>query len=68
MYNWDDRTQVDSEFKLMLKTYEDKLAAIEDILIRKHPYIVPEFIAIEASFGSQDFRLKVADKINKNSN
>jgi periplasmic divalent cation tolerance protein len=57
---------VDREYKLFLKTYEDKLPAIEDYLVKKHPYIVPEFVALEASFGSPEFRLKVTDKINKN--
>lgn len=66
MYGWEDRVQVDREIKIMMKTYEDKLSRIEEILLKMHPYIVPEFIAIEASFGSPEFRLKVTDKINKN--
>ena len=66
MYMWEDHLTVDTEYKLMMKTYEDKIPAIEEMIANKHPYIAPEIIAFEASFGSADFRLKVADKINKN--
>jgi|JI8StandDraft_1071087.scaffolds.fasta_scaffold100537_2 uncharacterized protein involved in tolerance to divalent cations len=66
MYMWEDKLTVDKEFKLLMKTYEDKLAGIEELMIKKHPYIVPEFVAIEANFGSPEFRLKVTDKINRN--
>ncbi|WCL47655.1 divalent-cation tolerance protein CutA [Leptospira sp. GIMC2001] len=66
MYMWDGHLTVDKEFKLMMKTYEDKIPAIEEMIASKHPYIAPEIIAIEASFGSAEFRLKVTDKINKN--
>jgi len=47
VYRWQGAVEEDSEVLLVLKTRASKLAAVESLLEREHPYDCPECVAIE---------------------
>ncbi|MCE9500734.1 MAG: divalent-cation tolerance protein CutA [Leptospira sp.] len=65
MYLWDGKLQADSEFKLLLKTKEVNYAAVEEHILKKHPYQFPEIIKINAQFGTDSFKKFVTDRSKK---
>ncbi|MCZ8343762.1 MAG: divalent-cation tolerance protein CutA [Leptospira sp.] len=67
VYLWDGKITVDTENKILLKANAAKYEAIEEYIKKHHPYLAPEIIKIDASFGSPAYKAFVADKIKKNS-
>ncbi|OQW94635.1 MAG: hypothetical protein BWK79_05240 [Beggiatoa sp. IS2] len=51
MYLWQDQIMNDAEALLLFKTRREHYATIEQILSQKHPYDVPELIAIPIVTG-----------------
>ena len=47
VYRWQGAVEEDSEVLLVVKTRAGKLAAIEALLEREHPYDCPECVALE---------------------
>lgn len=56
MYVWEGQVTLDTEYKIMLKAREGHYAGIEEYIMKKHPYLAPEIIKFQVSFGSPDFR------------
>jgi periplasmic divalent cation tolerance protein len=50
-YRWEGEVHDDEEALLLVKTVRKRLADIEDILERAHPYEVPEMLVFPASGG-----------------
>ncbi|MCW7463808.1 divalent-cation tolerance protein CutA [Leptospira limi] len=67
VYLWEGKITVDTENKILLKAKADKYDAIEAYIMKHHPYIAPEIIRLDVSFGSPAYKAFVADKIKKNS-
>ncbi|PJZ83284.1 divalent-cation tolerance protein CutA [Leptospira harrisiae] len=67
VYLWEGKITVDTENKILLKAKTDKYNAIEEYIMKHHPYIAPEIIRMDVSFGSPAYKAFVADKIKKNS-
>ena len=44
-----------AEVLLVLKTQKSKLAALEKLVIARHPYDTPEFLVLPLSAGSQRY-------------
>ncbi|PJZ75888.1 divalent-cation tolerance protein CutA [Leptospira neocaledonica] len=65
LYQWEGKLTIDSENKILLKAKADKYAAIEEYIIKKHPYLAPEIIKMDVSFGSDKFKAFIKDKIAK---
>jgi len=40
---------------LLLKTRKSRLAALEKLLIAKHPYDTPEFLVLPLALGSEKY-------------
>ncbi len=55
MYKWEGTINVDQEIKIMIKTSSDKYDDVEAFIAQKHPYMFPEIVKLEASFGSKKF-------------
>ena len=47
IYRWQGAVEEDSEVLLVVKTRASKLAAVEALLEREHPYDCPECVALE---------------------
>jgi periplasmic divalent cation tolerance protein len=55
MYGWEGRVEKASEQLLLIKTEAAGWASLEAFIKHRHPYEVPEIIAIPIERGSQDY-------------
>ena len=54
-YWWQGKIESGSEVLLVLKTRKSKLAALEKLILDKHPYNTPEFVALPLSAGNKKY-------------
>jgi periplasmic divalent cation tolerance protein len=54
-YWWQGKIESASEVLLVLKTQKSKLAALEQLILAKHPYDTPEFIVLPLSAGNKKY-------------
>ena len=55
IYSWEGKVCTDSETMLIIKTNNKHLEALESLLLKAHPYDLPECIALEISGGHQPY-------------
>lgn len=46
IYRWEGRVTDDAEQLLIVKTSDERVAALREELFKRHPYDVPEFVVI----------------------
>ena len=51
-YWWQGKIESGDEVMLVLKTQKTKLAALEKLVLAKHPYDTPEFLVLPLTAGS----------------
>jgi periplasmic divalent cation tolerance protein len=54
-YRWQSKIESSAEVLLILKTQKSKLAALEKLILAKHPYDTPEFLVLPVSAGSNKY-------------
>ena len=54
-YWWQGRIETGKEVLLILKTTVPRLAALERLILAKHPYDTPEFIVLPITAGSKRY-------------
>jgi len=54
-YWWQGKIEAGAEVLLVMKTTAARLAALEKLILAKHPYDTPEFIAVPVSRGSRRY-------------
>src|ERR1035438_1090561 len=54
-YWWQGKIESGAEVLLILKTTKSKLAALEQLILAKHPYDTPEFLVLPLRAGSQKY-------------
>lgn len=52
VYRWQGKVEDEPEVLLVLKTTRERLPALRDELLRRHPYQVPEVLALPVEAGS----------------
>jgi periplasmic divalent cation tolerance protein len=52
---WQGKIESGAEVLLVLKTTKSKLAALEKLILVKHPYDTPEFLVLPLSAGSKKY-------------
>ena len=52
---WQGKIKSASEVLLVLKTQKANLAALEKLILAKHPYDTPEFLVLPISAGSKRY-------------
>ena len=52
---WQGKIESSAEVLLVLKTQKSKLAALEKMVLAKHPYDTPEFLVLPLSAGSRKY-------------
>lgn len=55
VYRWEGRVTDDAEQLLIIKTSDDRLAALRDEVLRLHPYDVPEFVVLPIGETSEAY-------------
>src|ERR1700752_3163340 len=51
VYRWQGAVQHDEEHPLLIKTTEERYAALEQAIRSRHPYELPEIIAVRIEHG-----------------
>lgn len=51
-YHWEGTLETATEIPLLIKTSADRYAALETFLRERHPYKLPEIVAVPATHGS----------------
>lgn len=46
VYRWEGRVADDAEQLLLIKTSDERVAALREELLKRHPYDVPEFVVL----------------------
>jgi len=54
-YWWQGKIESGLEVLLILKTQKSKLAALEKLVLAKHPYNTPEFLVLTLNAGSKKY-------------
>jgi len=54
-YWWEGKITSGAEVLLMMKTATARLAALEKLIVAKHPYDTPEFVVLPISRGSKRY-------------
>ena len=54
-YWWQGRITSGAEVLLILKTPRSKLAALEKLVVARHPYDTPEFLALPLTAGNRKY-------------
>lgn len=55
VYRWEGRIEEEGEQLLVIKTSEDRLPALREELLARHPYVVPEFIVLPIAETSEAY-------------
>ncbi len=66
VYMWKGKVEIDSEELMIMKTRKELLKDVERVVKELHPYEVPEVIATELVWGSEEY-LKWVDEVVKGS-
>lgn len=51
VYEWQGTVQQESEVMLTIKTQEQRFTAVRDAIVARHPYELPEVIAVPITAG-----------------
>jgi periplasmic divalent cation tolerance protein len=54
-YWWQGKIESGAEVLLILKTQKSKLAALEKLVLARHPYDTPEFLVLPVSAGNKKY-------------
>lgn len=55
VYRWKDAVQRDDEHPVLIKTTADRYPALEQAIRERHPYELPEIIAVPIANGLADY-------------
>ena len=55
-FTWEGRVQAEDEFRLTFKYAATKSAALETWVHARHPYAVPQWLAVQADHASPGYR------------
>jgi periplasmic divalent cation tolerance protein len=54
-YRWQGKIESGAEVLMMLKTAKPKLAALEKLILARHPYQTPEFLVLPLNSGNASY-------------
>jgi periplasmic divalent cation tolerance protein len=65
-YWWQGKLESAAEVLLVLKTTKARLAALEKLILARHPYDTPEFLVLSPNAGSQKYLAWLGEQTLKN--
>jgi periplasmic divalent cation tolerance protein len=54
-YRWQGKVECSEEFRLSFKCLDERLSALEEWLIRIHPYDTPEWVVVRAEHVGEKY-------------
>jgi len=64
-YTWEGKLENGSEYLLLIKTSEERLAELQKEVTRLHSYDTPEFIALPIVSGSEKYLQWLEESVSK---
>lgn len=64
-YWWQGKIESGSEALLLMKTTRKHLAALEKLIVAKHPYDTPEFLVLPLKAGNARYLKWIKDSVKK---
>lgn len=64
-YWWQGQLESSSEVLILFKTTREKLEALQECVVRNHPYDTPEFIAVPIEQGSSRYLDWITSSVQK---
>lgn len=55
VYRWEGEVSEDTEQLLVIKTAEERVGVLREVLFANHPYDVPEFVVVPIAAMSADY-------------
>lgn len=55
LYRWEGRVEDNDELLLLIKTTARQFPALEEMILKLHPYEIPEIIGVPLTIGSQPY-------------
>ena len=62
-YRWQGKIESGTEVLMVLKTTTARLAALEKLIVAKHPYDTPEFVVLPINRGNKRYLDWVAQSV-----
>jgi periplasmic divalent cation tolerance protein len=62
-YWWQGKIETSREVLMIMKTSRKHLRALEKLVVAKHPYDTPEFLALPLAGGSERYLNWIADSL-----
>ncbi|MFT3807685.1 divalent-cation tolerance protein CutA [Arenimonas sp.] len=62
IYRWEGRVEDAEEVLLLIKTWDDRMQALTEAIGERHPYELPEIIALQAAGGLAPYLQWVQDE------
>ena len=67
VYRWKGRVERAKEFLLVIKSTQEKFAALKREIEKRHSYDTPEIIALQIAAGARDYLKWIAESTTKKS-
>jgi len=67
-YTWEGKLENSSEYLLVLKTADERLADLQKLVLSLHSYDTPEFIVLPIVSGSEDYLKWLGDSVEHRAN
>ncbi|MGZ8626367.1 MAG: divalent-cation tolerance protein CutA [Actinomycetota bacterium] len=62
-YRWEGAVRADTEWMLLMKTTPERFPALRDAIVARHPYDVPEVVAVPIEDGLPAYLSWIGDSI-----
>jgi periplasmic divalent cation tolerance protein len=63
IYRWQGRVETDAEQLLLIKTTRERLDALRERLMARHPYDVPELVVIQPDEVAEPYRAWLVESV-----
>jgi periplasmic divalent cation tolerance protein len=60
-YRWHGKMERNSEVLMLMKTTQARVAALEKLIVAKHPYDTPEFVVLNLAGGAKKYLAWLAE-------
>lgn len=62
-YRWEGKIETSHEVLVLLKTTRSNLAALQKLVVAKHPYDTPEFLVLNLNRGNKRYLRWLCDSV-----
>ena len=63
IYRWQGEVCEEGEILMVVKTVQDQVAKLTEVLVEAHPYDLPEVVALNVRGGSADYMKWIVEEV-----